>query len=102
MKEFKIQMYRGDTKIVIASMVLNEDLADLDGYTVRLLYGREDREIATAVVSGSQAVFRISPEVSETLMPGEQPCRIVYDGVHQVAQNGSLIVMGEWHGERLQ
>ena len=94
MKEFKIQMYRGDTKKLIVNLNIDGEDVALNGYTVSLVNRVDKSVIAKATLSGKDAIFNFTKEISAELPIGTVPVMLVYTSTnHHVQQPGIFTVI---------
>ena len=93
MEQFKITLYRGDTKKVTANLSVDGQVQDLTGYTATLYNQRTGEAVASATISKEIATFDINKELSSSLPNGYTALMLVFESKNQrVSQPGILCV----------
>lgn len=94
MKDFKIQLYRGDTKKITVSLNIDGEDADLTGYTVKLVNRKDLSTVATAAVQDTTAIFNFTKAISSSLEIGTFPVMLVFSSTNNHVQHaGTLTVL---------
>lgn len=94
MKDFKIQLYRGDTKRITVSLNVDGEDVTLTGHTVKLVNRNDLSTVATATVSGTTATFNFTKTISSSLEVGVFPVMLVFSSTtNHVQHAGTLTVL---------